>query len=289
VTVLPGSQDPSDPPIIILGYAQSGAASVLRLLEATSALACTIGSGIVPLCQQAAQTWRNVDDRDSPLSALATSSIRHLTDIMIITILVRQGRSRWCETVFSPAASAETFAQIYPAAQFLCLHRSSLATIAAAVRTNPWGLAGTPFAEFAPVHPASPAATVAAYWAAATERLLQFEEANPGKCLRVRHEDLTSKPIHTAAAVYAFLNLSPPSQIPPADLGHARTGPTDSSQGDCDPSLLDQIPAPLQARINTLHDRLGLPAAFLVRNSRSTAQSDADRLPRLEQEQAREI
>lgn len=244
--------------MIVLTYAQSGASRLMRLLDRSSIVACTTGTGLLPLCELAAASWRRIDNRDGPLPALAIASIRSMADAMIVSILSREGRPRWCETAFSPPAVAETFSQIYPGTRYLCLHRSCVAVVTAAIRANPWGLAGTPFAEFAAVHPASAAAAVAAYWAAITERLLQFEDAHPDMCLRVRHEDLTDQPEQTAGEIFSFLNFGPVTQTCLWHLDDDRSVPADHHDSPS-PSIQDQFPAQLLERVNRLHDRLEFP------------------------------
>jgi hypothetical protein len=74
-------------PIVVLGYAYGGAEHIQRVLSGSNRLACTSGTGLLPLCAQAADTWQRVDDRDGPLSALALSSIRAMAASMITVIL----------------------------------------------------------------------------------------------------------------------------------------------------------------------------------------------------------
>jgi Sulfotransferase family len=211
-------------PVIILGYAHSGLARLQRLLGDSPALACTSGTGVLPLCEQAAAAWRSIDHRDGQLSSLAAASVRALADSMITAILAGAGRTRWCETSTARASSATAFLQLYPAARFLCLHRSCPDVIRAAIRANPWGVAGTAFVPFAAAYPASSAAAVAAYWASCTEALLEFEDAHPGECRRVRYEDLTSHPDRAAAEILGFLALSPGDPAAPWVTGHPDDG-----------------------------------------------------------------
>ncbi|HEV2376605.1 MAG TPA: sulfotransferase [Streptosporangiaceae bacterium] len=252
-------------PVVILGCAQSGAARLQRVLAAYTALACTTGTGILPLCDLAAVTWRQAENRDGPLSALASASIRALTDSLITAILVSAGTSRWCEISFAPAHCAEAFLELYPATRFVCLHRACPDVITDAVRAHPWGLSGTPFEPHAATHPGSTTAAIAAYWATTTQALLRFQEAHPAACRRLKYEDLPGGIAAIAEDVAAFLGLGhpgpatpnrPAGQIPsPPEAAMATVGPAPA--GAHMPT--ERIPAALRATINDLHAQLGYP------------------------------
>jgi hypothetical protein len=66
-------------PVIVLTDPHAGAWRLHSLLARQPDLACTSGTGILPLCEQAVATWRNVDGRAArPLPTLAAASIRAL-------------------------------------------------------------------------------------------------------------------------------------------------------------------------------------------------------------------
>jgi len=255
----PNEQRPG--PVIILAHAHAGAARLQRLLSGSPVLACTSGTGLLPLCDQAAATWRKADNRDNGLSPLAAASIRALAGSLITTFLAAVGGSRWCEVSFSPPGSAETFLQLYPAAKFVCLHRSCPGVIKAGIQANPWSRAGTAVGRFAAAYPGNSAATIAAYWASRTESLLQFEEAHPSACRQVRYEDLADHRKQEAGKILAFLNLPADHSAPLAQNNHDTT-PTAEEPGIPGHGAeipIELIPAPLRARVNDLHARIGYP------------------------------
>ena len=192
--------------IIVLTYAQSGAERLSTLLAGHSSLACTAGTGVIPLCEQAASTWRTAEASGSTLSTLAAASIRAMAGSMISVIKSRTGRQRWCEISTAPAQSARTFLQIYPETQIVCFHRSCADFVHSAIRGLSWGLGGPAFATFAAAHPGNPVAAAAAYWHACTEPLLALERDQVGHCQRVRYEDLASHPAESDR-IHAFLGL----------------------------------------------------------------------------------
>jgi Sulfotransferase family len=240
-------------PVIALAYPGSGAGDLHRLLDRSQDLCCTSGTGLLPLCEVAAATWRRVDRRyDDALAPLALASVRALTSVLISAAQATLGGSRWCEVAFSSPEGADVFLQLYPATRVVCLHRNCAEVIRAGVLAYPWGIAGTAFAAFAPAFPASPAAAIAAFWASRTEQLLRFEDAHPSGCLRVRQEDLASEPDQAAAAIAGFLDLD----LPPAELLADGGEAAADHLGKLD---ADQLPPPLRARVNELQHLLGYP------------------------------
>src|SRR5438128_3986981 len=178
-------------PVILLSYAHSGAAAVQRFLAEGTDLACTQGTGILPLCEVAAASWAQVDRRPGKaMSQLAVSSTRALVSVQLTVMLAASGKRRWCELATSPPSAAEAFLQIFPSTRVICVHRRCADVIAAAAKAQPWGLAGSAMAAYAFNYPGNSLAAIAAYWVSVTERLLAFEAAHPHATIRLRHEDV---------------------------------------------------------------------------------------------------
>jgi hypothetical protein len=103
-------------PVVVLATAYSGAARLRTLLEDCPDLACTSGTGILPLCEQAAAVWRTADGRapQGTPSRLAAAATRALADALITSVLARAGQRRWCEFCSAMPRAATAFAQLYP-------------------------------------------------------------------------------------------------------------------------------------------------------------------------------
>jgi hypothetical protein len=254
------AKDTRAAPVIVLAYAGSGAGRLRSLLSTFPELACTAGTGIVPLCDQAMAAWQAVDGRAGAefSSQLALASVRSFSAGLITAILAREGGRRWCELISAPPAAAGTFARLYPHARFLTVHRQASAAVRAILDENRWGLSGLEFAPFVSAHPASTAAALASYWAARTTQHLEFEQAHHGSCLPVRIEDLSADAAQAMQDIAGFLAADPP------------VGPPSLTQ-DQDPSgtaalappaagfPLNQITAASLAQLNELHRKLGYP------------------------------
>jgi hypothetical protein len=170
-------------------------------------------------------------------------------------ILAREGGSRWCEFAAAPPTAAETFLHLYPQTQFLLVHRRVDAVVRAIVDESRWGLEGPEFAPFVAASPASTVAALASYWATHTVRQLEFEDANPASCLRVRIEDLAADTPQARSDIGEFLSLDAGAPAPrladdggPADAGSSAAG-----------LPVGQLPASLLAQVDHLHARLGYP------------------------------
>ena len=243
-------------PVIVLTYGYAGARQLQALLESQPGLVCTVATGVLAACEQAAAAWRQVERRPyGALTSLATKSIRALAAQMIMMLVVRRGGRRWCETAAAEPSAAETFLQLFPGTRFLCLHRAFPEVISATLDANPWGLSGPGFAPYVAEYPGSTVAALAAWWAAHAAQLLAFERDHPGDCLRLRYEDLIAAPGQAEDAIRTFLGLT----------GTATSLPVEPDVGAQPPARdsadlpLGLLPPPLLNQVNELHAQLGYP------------------------------
>jgi hypothetical protein len=259
---MPAAADGGPAPVVILSYPHSGAHLVQQVLADGTDLACTAATGILPLCEVAAATWAQIDNRPGKtMSRLAISTIRVLVSTQLsIVVQASVGKRRWCELATSAPSAAQTFLQIFPAARFICVHRACTDVICAAIAAQPWGLAGPGMLRFTATYPGNSVAAVAAYWASATEQLLTFEAANPQTTSRVRHEDVVADAQHALDSVRSSLRLNQQTrqQLPLKFLER-----DESMMEDQDGRHLlvpaDMIPAELRKRIDHLHAQLSYP------------------------------
>jgi hypothetical protein len=263
-------------PVIVLAAPYSGVGWLRSLLERDPELACTSGTGILPLCEQAMAAWRNADGpaAGSP-SALAVTATRALASTIITSLLAREGKWRWCEFSVANAQAAESFLHLYPGTRILCLHRACPGVVRATLDASPWGLASAAFAPFTSAYPASTVAALTAYWVARTGALLAFEQSHPQACLRVRFEDLAAAEHATAERISSFLGIVG-FECPVEPAGDDQPlRESDGSGLDTD-FPVDLIPSTMLAQANDLLQQLGyptLPAGSARGEPRSAARS----------------
>jgi hypothetical protein len=254
-------------PVIVLATPYSGAERLRSLLEGLPDLACTSGTGILPMCEQALAAWRSAEGRPGgPPSALGVSSTRALVSVIISTILAREGKRRWCEACTATPEAAEAFLRLYPETRFVCLHRSCADVIRAALDASPWGITDPALAPFIRAQPTSTAAALTAYWAARTESLLAFEESRPQAALRIRLEDLATAEQATTRAIMSFVGITSPGSDTAPACGKARQEPGTPPAGTPHTPRPDTafpvglISPAVLARANDLLRQLGYPA-----------------------------
>ncbi len=253
-----GIGSPVRGPVIVLTYAHSGWQLLMQALSASSSLAWTSNTGIVPLCHSAIATWQSIEGRQSP-SALAVNSVRRLLETMTTAIVADSGGSRWCEVAFAGQAAAQTFLRISPATTFLCLHRSLHGVLAESAAAHPQEQQESPGGP----PPAAPgprdgAAAAARYWIVRTQMLLEFEDRHPHSGRRVRREDLDRDFAGESRAIFEFLGLDRRElHLLPAQSG--ALGPQESDGADQQQTLaeVDGLPQELLTKICELYARLG--------------------------------
>ncbi len=257
----------SNAPVIVLASPYGGAAALRALLARQPDLACTSGTGLLPLCEQAMTTWRNADARTAgPSSRLAVTATRALAASIITSVLAREGKRRWCEVAAANPPAAETFLGLYPGTRFLCLHRACPGVIRAALDASPWGIADPVFTPFTLAYPASTLAALTAYWVTYTRTVLAFEASHPQACLRVRFEDLAQAQHETVGKkIAAFLGVAD-MDTQAAPRQSSQMGP--ASQNSCpEPDLpVALIPPNMLAQANDLLRQLNYPALAYAEN-----------------------
>jgi hypothetical protein len=252
-----GSTRQSDP-VIVLASAHSGTSRLFSLLTHHPDLACTSGTGLLPLCEQVVATWRTIDGRAGLPSPLAVASARALATSIITSVLAREGKRRWCEAAIANSQVAETFLRLYPGARFMCLYRACPGAIRAVLDASPWGIADPAFAPFIRAYPASTVAALAAHWVAHTGTLLAFERAHPEACLRVRYEDLAEARHETGERIRSFLGLAGIRGQPMPGEASQSYPPPENLSPEADLPV-DLIPPMMLAQANDLLRELGYP------------------------------
>jgi hypothetical protein len=249
-----------DAPVIILSYAHSGAEVVQQAIAEGTSLVCTAATGILPLCEAAALSWEQIDNRKgTTMSRLAASSIRALVSTQLTVILAASGGQRWCELANTAPSAASAFLRVFPAAKLVCVHRACTDVISAISAAHPWGLDGPVLSRFALGYPGNTVAALGAYWAWATEQLLEFETDYPQAAIRLRYEDAVGGP-SALNNIRSFLHLTPQvgQQPLPGQQGLIRA--IEAQAKPTPPAPTNMLPGPLSDRIRHLQSTLGYDA-----------------------------
>jgi Sulfotransferase family len=224
----------------------------------------------------------------------AIAGIRQTMDLMMGPYLARRGKRRYCDKSLGAASFADLLIRIYPDARFLCLFRHPMDVISSGIEACPWGLNGYGFEQYIAASPSNVVLALARYWHDEAQAIAAVEDSHPGRCHRVRYEDMVRDPEKVAAGVFGFIGVDHVPGIAQAVFAseHERFGPADhkvwhtsaissGSVGRSDAVPSGLIPPPILESINGLLDKLGyvkvdekwgtadMPASLLV--SKSTA------------------
>jgi protein-disulfide isomerase len=248
------------------------------VLDAHPDLACPPELKMPNVLAQLARLWSATDalggtaahNGSTGISDAAAAGIRHTMDLMIGPYLAKRGKKRYCDKNLNTEPHVETLLAAYPEAKFICLYRHPMDMIASGVEACPWGLNQYGFEPYVAHAPGNSVLALARYWADHVGAILAVEDKFPGKCHRVRYEDLVADSEAVAAGIFGFLGLPPVPGISALAFSRERerTGPgdfkiwntsqiTDDSVGRGWSVPADLIPAPLTETINGLVDRLG--------------------------------
>lgn len=255
---MPVESDGRSAPIILLSYAHSGARQVQDLLAADTSLGCTSGTGILPLCAAAAETWRRVEGGDGQvMSRLAAATLRGMVTAQVTAILTDLGRTRWCEVATGDPSAVRPFREVFPDARFVCVHRCCPDMIAAGVAGRPWGLRDLGLGQYLAFYPGNNVAALAAYWADVTTELLTFEDANSQIARRFRYEDLIVEDSQALVTLREWLRLEEAAEAGyPEPPSAAEQTAEVASLARLDVPV-NMIPQPLRRYVSDLHVKLG--------------------------------
>jgi protein-tyrosine sulfotransferase len=264
----PPSEGPGrgNSPIFIVCGARTGSTLLRWLVDAHPDIACPAETDLVELLQAELHTARALGSPDPLEHARAN------VDSLMAAYLHRNAISRWCDKSLSNVDHLELLASAWPEARFLLLHRHCMDFVLSGLEAQPWGLSDYGFSEFAAKAPGDDITALAAYWIDRSTKMLRFEERSPGRCLRIRYEDLVSKTDDVVSGVWAFLGAAPlVDGVPEAFSGrHDGVGPADykvwyttrvhqDSVGHGARVPPDRIRGPVRRSVNELLDELGYP------------------------------
>ncbi len=131
--------------------------------------------------------------------------LRAFLDGRLAAYAAGQGKRLWCEKTPNNVYHLKLLDTLYPEAKYVCLHRHGLDVVASAMR-----MAGRiPAIQRSIYQNAGHALTgTIRWWCEMTREVLDFEREHPGRCLRIRYEDMVADPGPTLAPVFSFLGVA---------------------------------------------------------------------------------
>ena len=197
---------------------RSGSTLLRFLLDAHPELACPPETSLPALCGQLAVVWSLIEG--APLAAerdaapprvpdAAVAGIRRMLDEMTGSYLARRGKRLFCDKSLGSARVADLLTGIYPGVRSVCLYRHPMDVIRSGLDACPWGLNGYGFDQYIVGSPGNSVLALARYWLDNATLISKAEQAHPGRCHRVRYEDLVTDPEAVMREVYEFIGVRP--------------------------------------------------------------------------------
>jgi hypothetical protein len=121
----------------------------------------------------------------------------------------RGAKQIYCDKSLDSVLSLEAVRMIFPEARYLLLFRHVMDTVASGLEASPWGFQGYGYLPFVQRSPHNFVAALVDCWLTHVDAALQWEEAHPSACHRVRYEDLVTNPEQTLSSLFAFLDVQP--------------------------------------------------------------------------------
>jgi hypothetical protein len=273
--VAPGLDDP----VFVLCMGRSGSTLLRFLLDAHPELACPPETNVPALCGQLSVVWSLIEgaplatERDAAppqVPDAAVRGIRRMIGEMTGSYLARRGKRRYCDKSLGSARVADLLVQIFPQARFVCLYRHPMDVVRSGLDACPWGLNGYGFDQYIVGSPGNSVLALARYWLDNASMIAAVEERYPGRCCRVRYEDMVEDPEGVMQDVYAFLGVGPAPGVAEACFSDEREqfGPADhkiwatsaisgDSVGKGESVPVGLIPPPVIESVNELTAKLG--------------------------------
>jgi Sulfotransferase family len=266
-------------PVFVLCMGRSGSTLLRLILDTHPDLACPPETNIPALCSQLAVVWSLIEgaplalqrgDAPPQVPDAAIAGIRQTMDLMTAPYLKRRGKRLYCDKSLAAAPHAELLTRIYPETKFICLFRHPMDVISSGLEACPWGLNGYGFDQYIAGSPGNAVMAMARYWHDMAQAIAAVEEKNPGRCHRVRYEDMVRDTERVAAGIFDFIGVDRVPGIAKAVFmrDHERFGPADhkiwhtgeissDSVGRSAAVPIGLIPPPILEAINELAGRLG--------------------------------
>jgi hypothetical protein len=190
-------------PVFVVCNARSGSTLLRWLIDAHDQISCPGETDIATLLSayvDSAQATGLTDDE-----ALVRAGA--VVDDLMAGHLAEVGKARWCDKSLSNVTAMDRLAAAWPDARFVLLHRHAMDVIASALEGSEWGLDAYGLAPYAQMSPTNGVMAVAGYWIERTAAMLDFEAQHPGRCLRLRYEDLVTRTDESMEGVWSLFGV----------------------------------------------------------------------------------
>jgi len=208
----------SAPPVFIVCNARSGSTLLRCLLDSHPEIACPgetrLAELTARLLEVSAQLTPSLSGPATPQPAAAASPVASaIISGLVAPYLARRGKSVWCDKSLFTAEYLDQFAEVFPDARYVCLHRHAMDMIASGLEACRWGFRHYGFGDYVQRSTDNFVDALARYWLERTAAMVSFEESGQAPTYRVHYEHLVSDPEGTLAGLLDFLGVERGSQV----------------------------------------------------------------------------
>ena len=206
VRVLPAQTARMDTvPIFLTGVFRSGTTLTRYIVDSHSQLCCPPESNFI---RALASLLEDRDNREGLRSMgydeeHVLGRIRDFVAYFMEGYAASTGKKRWADKTPAYVQCLEFVDRLFPTAQHLMIYRHGL-DVAHSITRN--GEHAPPYLEPYRTRDGDPRVAAAAYWAACTRKMLDFQAAHPERCHMIRYEQLCRAPEPVLRPLFAFLN-----------------------------------------------------------------------------------
>ena len=138
------------------------------------------------------------------VSDAIAKTLRAVISDQLSAHVARRGKRLWCEKTPQNVYHLKLLNILFPHAKHICLHRHGLDVVASALQ-----MAGRIGALQRSIYKSSGHVLTGAirWWCEMTRAMLAHERTHPGRCFRLRYEDLVENPGQVLAPLFSFLEV----------------------------------------------------------------------------------
>ena len=278
---------PRFPGFFVLSLPRTGSTLLRLLLDSHPEIHCPDELNLGRLVHALSSTQEGLTETPNPSAPTmadidptspAAVATRRLVGDMLAAAAAAKGKTLWCDKSPSNLEHVPVIERIFPEARYLVLHRHALDFAMSCLRFSTYGFFLTVVDEYVRKDHRNFLRALLQAWNDKTAELLDFEHRHPGRCLRLRYEDLVADPAATLERICGFLGVervpdlatrvfsSPHQQraYHGDPKAYYSSGIADSSVGsgaEISLGALRLVPAEQIARMNELLTTLAYPAA----------------------------
>jgi len=191
-------------PVFVLCGARSGSTLLRLILDAHPSLSCPSETNAVNI---AAAFLQSHNVRHGPAKEPGDRALAHVRELILDLMGPATPGVIRCDKSLNNWEYSGLLRRLWPAGQFICLHRHIMDFIASAIEACPWGFNGYGFAPYVSASPNNFVVALARYWIDRTRHMIDLETESPELTCSIRYEDLVAHPDLIVKELWHFLGV----------------------------------------------------------------------------------